>query len=352
MQYACEDVIDKILTPKAQTNSEFPMIIWDDKGCQGKRYPEEGEYDAWSQYLEPAWTGLDRIKSLFVPHHATLELWSANDSYYSVQGPSYVADTPSKLAFWRHWDDTPCYPGEIDCGKRVIWDMVDDDVGDPSTNDGKIKRIRITRHTSWLDLLNQKASAGKPLTVGNKTYEIDGDAFYKEYCAGGSKRFGCQCHDAYQDLLANHPEASEHSFVNIASDKCNPAVHYVPTGARVSKGTHEECEEMFRAQIKAGTFPSLDVGGPQTFHCGGKTYTNSLSDGSPSRLHQLDDKEDDKIEANEMVSATETPEYAYYVIAAILILGFLLIVAYYLEKSKGLSKMIRQRMISAKQINK
>ena len=48
---SCFDKINEILLEETKTNSQYPLYLFEKENCQGKRYPPEGEFNLWEQYL-------------------------------------------------------------------------------------------------------------------------------------------------------------------------------------------------------------------------------------------------------------------------------------------------------------
>lgn len=266
-------VVNSILQPLAPNNSQFPYLFFNNKNCLGKRYPSEGEFGLWNQDLSRELVGFDNIVSLYVPPHAILEMWSTGDGdgYCAIQGPNIISNTGAYVTFWRHYDDSPCFPTEIHCGKRV------------GSNNGwrfgiDFARIRITWNTSWVTMLHDLASNKQPLTFGGIQYNVDNDALFNQICPHPYDRFSCNCHSAYQLILKNHFDAAESSYVNLLQNGCNPNTMYVPSKANVGSVSSQECTAQINAQLNTGTFPTIDNGGSTFYICAGKTYVNGFKD--------------------------------------------------------------------------
>lgn len=279
-------VVNSILQPLAPRNAQFPYLFFNNKNCLGTRYPAEGEFGLWNQDLSRDQVGFDNILSLYVPPHAILEMWSTGDSdgYCAIQGPNIISNTGAYVTFWRHYDDSPCFPTEVHCGKRV------------GSNNGwrfgiDFKRIRITWNTSWVSLLHNLASNKQPLAFGGIQYNVDNDSLFNQICPHPYDRYSCNCHSAYQFLVKNHFEAAESSYVNLLQNGCNPNTMYVPSKANVGAVTPQECSAQINAQLVTGTFPTIDNGGSEFYICAGKTYVNGWKDPNNNKNRTLENDE-------------------------------------------------------------
>lgn len=267
------DVVNTVLQPLAPKNAQFPLLLYNNKNCTGKRYPDEGEFGLWNQDLSLDLIGFDNILSLYVPPHAILEMWSVGDGdgYYAIQGPAIVSNTGALLAFWRHYDDSPCFPTEQHCGKRV------------GTNNGwrfgvDFARIRVTWNSSWVRLLHTLASNKQPLSFGGTQYNVNNDNLFNSICPHPYDRYSCQCHSAFQLILKDHFDAAENTYVNLLQNGCNPDTMYVPSQANIGAVTKQECTAQINAQLATGSFPTLDKGGPEYYICAGELYLNGIKD--------------------------------------------------------------------------
>lgn len=330
----CLEYLDPILQDYAPDNAQFPLYMFSDFNCQGVRYPPEGEFNLWYQYLgeprtvstpqgdvqvvqvTPATLGMTEIKSVYVPPQSVLEMWAPNDEgYFSVVGPQIITDTQAYLSAWRNFDDSPCGSDELAyCGNRVNWSVGD---GQP------IYRMRITSAVPWTNLLARLASDQQPLALNGKAYPVDNDALYADICPGNGEDFNCECQNAYDEILLNHPGAANQTYVNVLPNGCDPTTQFAPSQALVGTGTSYECQNQINAQLQSGTFPTLSQGGPQQYVCAGLIYLNAYDDGSTDVLARFDDFEDDRLEAQEMHSST--PAYAYWLAGAFGVLALLLV---------------------------
>lgn len=321
----CSEVVNAILQELSPINAQFPLLMFSDVNCQGKRYPPEGEFNLWEQYLPLDSLGFEEIKSIYVPPQALFELWAeGGDGYYSMTGPQMVSNLSAMVAAWRNWDDSPCVAGTVNCGNRVVWKMYD-----------PIQRMRIHRPVSWNQVLATMAANRQQLRMGTTTYDFDYDTLFQDViCLPGQVDPQCNCHRAWQEILTNHAGAAEQSFVNILQNGCNAQTQYVPSGARVGDNTPSECQQQINAQLKTGTFPTLNQGGPSIYICAGTYYLNSFEDGIVDPLAHVDDHDDDLLEEVEMSGAQKpAPAYAWWVMGSMLILGVLMIFAEALRKS-------------------
>lgn len=336
----CFNAVNAVLQENTLTNSQFPFLLWDENSCQGTRFPTSDEFPLFSQYLSADILGMSTIQSLYIPPHCTLQLYAPTDGYFQVSGPSIIPVTDAHLGFWTYYDDRPCEDNSVDCGKKVNWSF--------GSQPAQINRLRVVFDQAWVDLLNQRGSFGQPIALNNTVYDIDYDAFFDENCTNGNNaegRFGCNCRDAYELLLFEQPEeVANQSYVNLLQNGCNANLQFMPTGSNVGVGSKFECQEMIKSQLANGTFPTIDRGGPDIYVCAGESYVNVYSDGSRNMLEFADDKEEVLRELEEMnVTNSNTPDYAYYVLAALLIFATLLLLTYYLNQQRGFSKEYRYK---------
>jgi len=352
----CKEVVNAILEELAPVNAQFPLLMFSETNCQGVRYPPEGDFNLWGQYLgvpvtttvagkpvttvevRPETLGMSQIKSIYVPPQSVLELWATGgDGYYSLTGQQLIQDLDAMLAAWRNWDDSPCITGTVNCGNRVVWKVGE---GEP------IERMRIHNPVPWTAVLANLAANKQTVQLHGTTYAINNDTLYQDICVEGQDSFACECHNAWQELLAVHSAAATQSFVNILQNGCNPLTQFVPSGAPVGDVTTTECQQQINAQLVTGTFPTLSVGGPQLYICAGQTYINAFENGTLDLPSRLDDDEDDDLEAMEMTR--NTPGYAYWVMGALLVLGLLMLLFHMLRRSNFSMKVVRQRIRQSK----
>jgi hypothetical protein len=329
----CQDVLDPILTENAAINAQFPAFFFSGTNCQGLRYPAEGSFNLWNQDLSPSTIGFSQINSIFVPPQIILELWSpGNNGYVSFPGPQVIPVTSAQLVLWSHWDGSPCdSSSELYCNKKIDW-----------TVGSGIARIRFTIQVPWTTLLHNMASNKQVLQWNGTTYPTDNDTLFNELCRDPENRYSCHCQWAYEEILASHSAAANSSYVNLLQNGCNPNTQYVPTNALVASGTVAECQTMIQAQLKTGTFPLLGTpNGQQNYICGNQIYINAYSDGISDPLTRIDDAEDDKLETQEM-TLQETPAYAWWILAVLLIVAFLCWFTYSLHISLQKSHHIRR----------
>lgn len=323
------EVVNSILKPLAPVNAQFPLLLFSQKDCLGKRYPPEGEFNLWNQDLDLTTVGFDTIRSLYVPPHALLEMWSTGDGdgYYSVQGPNIISSTGSMLAFWSHYDNSPCFSTEVHCGKRVGsadgWKLLVD-----------ISRMRITWNLSWVELLHNFASNGQTLAFGGTEYAVNNDTLFNEICPHPYDRYSCNCHSAYQLIQQNHPGAAGSSYVNLQQNGCNPNIMYVPSGGNIAAGTLQECTVQINAQLSTGTFPTIDNGGSEFYICAGKTYLNGVKDPVPRTMAEEAASTISGFSSTSGVPTTGFPTYAYYVIGAFLLTAVLMTIFYYYFRTR------------------
>lgn len=336
MSYNAESLqtVNATLEPLAPLNAQFPLLLYSHKNCTGQRYPPEGEFGLWNQDLNFDHVGFDNIVSLYVPPHALLEMWSAGDAdgYYSVQGPALISDTGAYLAFWHHYDNSPCFATEKHCGKRVGspqgWRLGVD-----------FGRMRITWNTSWVTLLHNFASNKQTLAFGTTTYNVNNDALFDELCPHPYDRYSCNCHSAYQDILQQHFDAANSSYVNILQNGCNPNTMYVPSQAQVGNVTLQDCTTQINAQLNTGTFPAVDQGGPEFYICSGRVYVNTHTTGST----QAQARSEAGFSSSSSTSEVQgLPTYAWYVMGALLLVGVLLGLFYVLYVNRTLTTTSRR----------
>lgn len=336
-EQACMDVINPLLQAEAAENAQFPLWLFSGPNCTGTRYPPEGEFNLWGQYLDFATFGFNEVRSAYVPPQALLELWATGDEgYFSVTGPSVLPDLRAQLGFWRNWDDSPCLSNQVNCGNRVVW-----------TLNNPVAKMRISLPVNWNLTLANLAAQKETLSVSGFTYEIDNDALYGELCYEGQTRVPCNCFNSYQQILANHATSATNSFINVLQEGCDPLGQYVPTGALVGEVTPVECQRQIQAQLENGTFPTLDRGGPEIYICAGKSYVNTNSDGSFDRLARFDDDEDDKLELQEM-SNSNSSNTGWWIMGGLLIFAALLLVFYFLVLRHRLDPHIARAKIKKK----
>ena len=80
---------------------------------------------------------------------------------------------------------------------------------------------------------------------------------------------------SHEELKRQVPDEMEHAFVDASHTTCNPNQHFVPSTAKVSRGTRQECLRLFRAKMRSRAFLALDEGGPSHVVCNGITFENA-----------------------------------------------------------------------------
>lgn len=332
---ACMEVINPILQKNAPINAQFPFLFFSEPLCQGKRYPPEGAFNLWEQTLSADQIGFSEIRSVYVPPQSQVELFAVGgDGYYSVIGPQVIPDTESQLAFWRNWDDSPCFSGETNCGNRVIWKL--------ASAGGVVARLRVHNPVSWTETLAILAAKKAPVKLNGVTYPVDNDALYQGLCTDGQDRFQCDCHDAFREIQIQHPGSVNNSYVNILQNGCNPLSQFVPSGALVGQVNATECQNQINSQLKSGTFPTLNNGGNPLYICSGISYLNAYEDGTLDTLARFDDDEDDVLEAREMTSVA--PSYSLWIMGGLLLLALFMIMFYYLRRSALRGRLTRHKI--------
>ena len=325
MQQACLDVLQPLLATQGANNAELPFYLWEYPGCTGTRYPAEGQFPNWEQYLEPGFINLGKIRSLFIPHQASLQMFAPTDGYYSVDGPAIIADTTAYLSLWGHYNNTPCFETDSDCGKQIVWNIAD--------TPAAIARMRVLRPVSWNGELHFRALAKIPLQLDQFTLPINNDELFNTLCRPGQTRWQCECHNAFQELLRDHLVAYRQSFVNLMNNACNSATDYVPSNALQGIGSPYQCAQMIRAQLEAGTFPTLDRGGEATYVCDGQSYVNANSDGTVPAPPTTDDVDEAARELAEVAPMwSGVPTAGYWVLGSLLLFAGLLWFSYVLTR--------------------
>lgn len=264
----CYEPLAAILFPLAKTNSQLPLLIFSEPNCTGSVYPPAGGLLELGARITRNDVGFESVRSLYVPPHVTLQVWSgAMTHYFAVIGPAIVPDTSALIAAWGYRGDLPCPKGQGICGQKVDFRL--------GPGEAQIGALTLLVE-NWQDFLANAASAQiRPALGPLWEFPFDFDAFMmKEYCAADATRAACGCVNAYQDLLQNHPLSVNDSYINIMPNSCNPLTQYVPTGARIGVGSKDECLQMIRAQLNEGTFQTAANGGPSEILCNYFTIPN------------------------------------------------------------------------------
>lgn len=313
---ACYQLINPILESLSLDNAQYPMLFFSGEGCTGKMYPPEGSFNLWDQDINESTVGFSTIRSMIIPPQTTLKIWSPNnESYYSIGGLSIIPDTSAYLANWSRWDGTVCNSTDVYCGKKINWRLGVD-----------IMRC-IPHNYPWYSYLAINAVGNRTLSLSTpsgykSTYNFDYDTLYDELCKDSTNP-ACGCHEAYHELLANHPTSVKQSYVNITPNRCNPVINYVPTGANVGNNSISECTNMINAQLKAGTFPTLSKGGPMIYNCANRSFQNSYETVQ---------------EQNREVDFVANNTYVYIVMGVLLFISLVLVGIFYFQSSKRLKK--------------
>jgi hypothetical protein len=319
----CLAVLTPLLTALGPQNSQWPCLLFSEAHCQGEMYPPVGSFNDWNKHLTRLDIGFETIGSVFVPPQIILQMWTPNNgNTYTAPGQQVIIDTASQMAFWRNWDDSTCESPQSACGTKVNWTF-----GTDANSLYKLIMIPL----NWNATLTTYGATKQPFQIGPNTIPMNLDQFFSETCASNDPAYttACLCQNAYINIIENHNTSANQSYVNLLQNGCNPSSQFVPSQANIAVGTTDECLEMMNAQIAAGTFPTLSNGGPANYICNNQIYVNAYSTGSTSALAFADDFEDDQIEQTEMNS--QTPPYAYIILAVLLFVAILLVLFYFLR---------------------
>lgn len=328
---ACLDVVLPLVRAYRSEDAlaEPSFYFWSEPTCQGAQYPADTEFPVWDQYLPLAELPMNQVQSLYVPHHAALEAYSENDGYFTVEGPAVVPLTRAHLKFWHHADDSDCAEADTECGTPVVWSW------SHHAEARNIHRLRVVRRVPWTQELHDRAVHGIPLTLGSRTLlsETDYDNLFQRLCGDEASetvasRFRCHCHWAHEELKRQVPDEMEHAFVDASHTTCNPNQHFVPSTAKVSRGTRQECLRLFRAKMRSRAFLALDEGGPSHVVCNGITFENAdrlgiTPDETPFAEEDFPSTEDRTNRRAELYSqANERPNLLPFVLVLALLAGF------------------------------
>jgi hypothetical protein len=267
--------------------NEFPIILYQDVNYTGT---QELIFD-----LNNKITRMD-IKSLYIPGHVKLILYSHNDKKCNIYGPVSIPNLHALMLFW-------------DDGTRVEFS------DDPF--DSQISHILPKRIMSWEMYLHNLLSKHRELTVNDTQIKFDKDGFFQQICANGSIGYKCDCFNSYLELSSQHPNME--LYIDLLNPKCQPTQQYTHSKSLIAsnvKNREELCVSMFNNMITHETLKPWESGGPEYFICDSKYYNNVII---PDKNKRFDDESDKLIELAEMPSNTG---FVYF----LLILLFFLVV--------------------------
>ncbi len=249
MNIDCYKRLSAILFPLAATNSQLPCLMFEFANCQGRTYPPTGSLNQLGAFLTKDDIGLPQVGSIYIPPHMVVQFWSPQRAqYYQIMGPTTITDLEAQVTAWGYRQGQPCVRGEGACFQKVRFSFGDEQ--------SQLESVSF-QASDWNTTLATYAAKKLPLKLGEVTLPFDYDTFFKNYCTDPSQE-ECGCHDAYQELLKNHPQSAAESYINLVPNNCNPNTQYVPTGAKVGEGTTSECLEMIRAQVRDGSLAATE----------------------------------------------------------------------------------------------
>ena len=293
----CHDIILPILKEKVEF--EFPYMLFQENNCQGALF--DNQHPSWGVDIE---IQKKKIGSLYVPPHAILQVFDSKNNLAEIHGPSTLSHTQASLLFWKHGPDQ---------GKKINWN--------------EISKIHVKRTKTWEKYLHDIAIRKKTVQYQGKTIEFDFDSFFRRICP--SKKYKCQCHDAFQTFSQNHPRVPP--LINNLSNECDPDRHYVPSKMKIGTQSEKECQDMFHKMVKHNTLETNE-NGPELFHCGGKVYSNASKRGIIDKNEIYDDIEDHELEQKEMPNKS-IPSIVIYLLLGLFTFLFSIFVSFCIDRA-------------------
>jgi hypothetical protein len=212
------------------------------------------------------------IKSLYVPGHLRLALYSNNGNKCNINGPASISNLHALMLFW-------------DDGTRV--------------QISQIAHIVPKRTLSWNLYLHNILSKKQNLTVNEKIINFDFDAFFSEICSSSlASQYKCDCFNSYLEFSSLH--SNTNVYIDLLNPKCQPTKQYTHSQSLVAtdvKNREILCVSMLNSMITHKTLKPWEHGGPEYFICDSKYYSNMLIEDKTKRF---DDEQDKLIELEEM----------------------------------------------------
>jgi hypothetical protein len=252
--------------------NEFPLILYKNTNYIGT---PELIFD-----LENKMTQND-VKSLYVPGHLRLDIFSNNGKKTCIYGPVSIPNLHALMLFW-------------DDGTRAEFS---DDL-----SNSQVSHIVPKRIMSWEMYLHNLLSKQRDLIVNEKIIEIDKDTFFQQICTNGSTQYKCDCFNSYLELSSKHPNMD--LYIDLLNPKCQPTQQYIHSKSLIAsnaKNREHLCVSMFNQMITQKTLKPWEFGGPEYFICDSKYYNNVII---PDKNKRFDDENDKLIELAEMPSNT------------------------------------------------
>ncbi len=212
------------------------------------------------------------IKSLYIPPHLKLDLYSHHGNKCTIYG----ASIPNLQALMLFWDD----------GTRLDFSQV--------------SYIIPKQTSSWKLYLHNLLSKKQNLLVNDKIIQFDKDEFFSNICTTSPHQYKCDCFNTFVDLSLKHPNMD--LFIDLLNPKCQPRLHYTHSKSLIASNTKNReqlCISMFNNMIHNNTLKPWELGGPEYFSCDSHYYTNVLI---PDKTKRFDDEQDKLIESQEMPS--------------------------------------------------
>lgn len=303
----CVEVLEPILADCARRNAQFPLLLFSEPNCQGDQFPPVGGLTPLNTAITPQDIGLERIGSVYIPSNLELQLTTPDQqARYTAHGTQIIVDTRSLLTgFWEGAEGRT----------KIDWSLGRGRVG-------QIGSVFVRVLQPWSDMLASYAPKRHSLRAGPLSFEVDFVTLFADRCGKPQPPPECGCYLAHQRLLEEHPAAASDSYVNLTQNGCNPLTHFVPDGARVARGFKSECLQMIRAQVGAGSFPTLTHNGPSNYVCNNQLFPNAYHNGDLDALARWDDKESAEAEVQEMRSPLIVWVYVLVgVVGAVLLLA-------------------------------
>jgi hypothetical protein len=322
----CEQVLSSIVGENGL--KELSFLFFEEQGCQGEMYPDAKYFSRWNEFTKFDDINIDQIKSMYLPPHATLKLYSSQGSFSSFRGPLLIPSFNSYLQVWSNFDQSPCLSDEKydDCGKKIHF------------NKNDVDKFIIERNQTWNKFLQSYKNVEFPQISITNDLKIDLpiEDFFQVNCFQNNET-PCKCVQAFNQSKIEYPQIYNELWIEHLYEDCNPKTQHMPKGAKISTllDVKAECQQMIHSMIKNNSFPNRSNNQDLLyFKCGSENYQNAFSSGEVDPLKEYDDVLDNDYESR---LTNESSIYIYIFLGLIIFIIFIIIIIgsqFYYGKNK------------------
>ena len=191
---------------------------------QGSVFPEK--HGLFPLFQELTWKdiGFGQIKSIFVPIHDNLIIWSRDKQYLAIlYGPTTINNTNTLLLNWHRTDNTKCYIDELSqgCHGKIEW-------RDHKNNDkiqiGCIQLRRLNPHKHINKLLSRNHDVHKHTNTHH-------DSYISTTCESEPHKSSkeCNCYHALKQFNEQFPNLTRHKYVHLMANSCHHQQSLTPS---------------------------------------------------------------------------------------------------------------------------